>query len=361
MTIEKSTPETSQRISGECNQTLEFHPHWTDAQRWDAFVIQSETATLYHLFVWRDILEKSLGHTTRNLAVTQNGEIVGILPLTHCRSRIFGDSLISMPFLNYGGVSANSQGAADVLYDNAIALAKELKVNHLEFRNCLPVRDSHPVKLEKCTFLLPLAETEEATFAAFRKATRNRIRKVDEHGLRVERGQNILNDFYRGFAIAMKEHGTPVLPKSFFEEVLKAFGEKAAMYVAFKDNNIAGCKLTISWKDTLFQIWGGYPKAYRALLANYLLSWEATQDAIRGGLALCDFGRSNKESGPADFKRHFNCQEQQLYWEYPYLASGKLPALNPNNKKYQTAIALWKKMPLPLTRLIGPSISKNLP
>jgi serine/alanine adding enzyme len=37
------------------------------------------------------------------------------------------------------------------------------------------------------------------------------------------------------------------------------------------------------------------------------------------------------------------------------------PELNPDNPKYRAAISLWKKLPLNLTKLIGPSIIKNLP
>ena len=44
------------------------------------------------------------------------------------------------------------------------------------------------------------------------------------------------------------------------------------------------------------------------------------------------------------------------------MRSGKaLPELNPDNPKYRAAIALWKKLPVNVTELIGPAIVKNLP
>lgn len=331
----------------------------TPAQ-WNEFVSRMPNSSIFHLWEWGEVIRKSLGHPTFHLAVYKGQELLGVLPLTHLTSRLFGKSLISMPFLNYGGVLGSNE-AESSLYQFAIDLARNSNVDYLEFRHTFPSQTSHPVRLDKATFILPLAETVEATFNAFRKATRNRLRKVNEYGLRVERGNHLLEPFYHGFAIAMKEHGTPVLPKSFFEQVTSYFGSEAQFYIAYSGSSIAGCKLTLKWRDKMYQVWGGYPHTYRHSLANYLLSWEASKDAIEQGLKYCDFGRSTRNSGPAEFKRHFGCVEHQLYWEYPYLTAANPPTVNPSNKKYQTAIAIWKRLPLPLTKILGPQISPFLP
>jgi len=266
-----------------------------------------------------------------------------------------------MPFLNYGGVCADSDGISRQLFDAAIELAREHDVSYIELRNTVQPSGNYPVKTDKATFILSLLESEEVAMKALRKATRNRLRKMRQYDMQVERGVDLLNSFYHGFAIAMKEHGTPVLPKRFFKEVVEQFGDMAKFYIAVKNGNNAGSKLTITYQDTVYQIWGGYPKEYRHLFGSYLLSWEVICDAISNGLKYSDFGRSNIGSGPADFKRYFGCQQHQLYWEYPYLPSGKLPSLNPQNKRYKTAIDLWKKLPLPLTKLVGPSLARQLP
>lgn len=328
---------------------------------WDQFVFEQSQATLYHLSGWRDVISNALGHQTVLLAAYENSSLVGILPLTVVKSMLFGTSCISMPFLNYGGAVSVTESAERALYDAAVSIARAQQAKQVELRNRFRPLDGHPQKLEKATFILPLQETEEKTFAKFRKATRNRIRKSDDYSLTIERGNHLLDRFYAGFCVAMKEHGTPVLPKQFFRDVQSAFPELVSYYVASKENGIAGVKLAMVWRGTMYQIWGGYPKAYRSMLANYALSWEATRDAIGAGLTACDFGRSTRASGPADFKRHFSCEEYQLFWEYPFLPSGELPAMNPKNKKYEQAIAIWKQLPLALTNLVGPTLSRHLP
>lgn len=328
---------------------------------WDQFVTEQPGGTLYHLTGWRDVIARSLGHETVLLTARENNALTGILPLTVVKSFLFGTSCISMPFLNYGGVVAATEQSRQALYAEAISSARQQQAKLLELRSRWVPVDTYPQKLEKATFILPLAATEDATFAQFRKATRNRIRKSDEYQLTIDRGTGLLDRFYEGFCVAMKEHGTPVLPKQFFRAVAHAFPDRVTYYVASKDGGYAGVKLAMVWRNTMYQIWGGYPRAYRTMLANYALSWEATRDAVSQGLSACDFGRSTRESGPADFKRHFACEEYQLFWEYPYLPSGSLPAMNPKNSKFEQAISIWKNLPLPLTNLIGPTLSRHLP
>jgi hypothetical protein len=74
----------------------------SEHQRWDDFVNASDNATFFHLSGWREIIEDFLGHKTYYLYVEREGEIVGILPLARVKSWLFGDALISLPFLVYG-------------------------------------------------------------------------------------------------------------------------------------------------------------------------------------------------------------------------------------------------------------------
>lgn len=224
---------------------------------WDKYVIGHENSTLYHLFAWGKVLEEALGHKRLYLAAYLNAKLIGIFPLMLVKSRLFGSALISLPFLNYGGVCADSEEATCLLYQRAISLAKENRVDYFQIRNIYQSGEVFPTSLDKATFILRLSDCEEDMFKSFRKQTKNRIRKALEHRLKVERGHKLLHDFYSAFSIAMKEHGTPVLGLKFFHKVLEHFGNQTEFYVAYQDKQVVGSKLTISFKDTVYQIWGG--------------------------------------------------------------------------------------------------------
>ena len=72
----------------------------------DRYVHATPEATGYHLTSWMRVIERAFGHRTRYLVAESDGAIAGLLPLVFFESRIFGRFVVSMPFLNYGGVVA---------------------------------------------------------------------------------------------------------------------------------------------------------------------------------------------------------------------------------------------------------------
>ena len=73
----------------------------SEAGAWDAFVESAHDATSYHRFGWKGVISKSFGHQCHYLAaVDEQGELRGVLPLVHMRSNVFGNFMVSVPFVN---------------------------------------------------------------------------------------------------------------------------------------------------------------------------------------------------------------------------------------------------------------------
>jgi len=79
----------------------------TSVLRWDAFVYQATDSSFFHLSAWQQVIEEAFGHRCYYCYAERDGEIIGILPLTHIKSVLFGNSLISTPFCVYGGIIAS--------------------------------------------------------------------------------------------------------------------------------------------------------------------------------------------------------------------------------------------------------------
>ena len=91
------------------------------------------------------------------------------------------------------------------------------------------------------------------------------------------------------------------------------------------------------------------------------LYWEVLKYAIEKRYSYFDFGRSSLNSGTYKFKQQWGALPKQLYWHYWLPENGELPELNPNNPKYALIINVWKRMPVFLTKWIGPHIVAYLP
>jgi len=63
-------------------------------------------------------------------------------------------------------------------------------------------------------------------------------------------------------------------------------------------------------------------------------------------------------SGP--FKKNWGFTPTPLSYEYHLVKAREMPDISPMNPKYRLFINAWKRLPLPMTRIIGPLIARNL-
>ena len=74
-----------------------------DRADWQRYVFAHPKATFFHRFEWRELLAEQWKHRPHFLIARRGADVVGVLPLALVRSRLFGTSLVSLPFCVYGG------------------------------------------------------------------------------------------------------------------------------------------------------------------------------------------------------------------------------------------------------------------
>jgi len=114
-----------------------------EAKYWDEYVYQHPKATLCHLHGWGRVIRDTYGHPFYGL-IAENPEmgagkgIRGVLPLVHVKSLLFGSTIVSMPFLNYGGLLANDEHTEKRLLEEAVKLGRDLQAKNIELRHSHP-------------------------------------------------------------------------------------------------------------------------------------------------------------------------------------------------------------------------------
>jgi FemAB-related protein (PEP-CTERM system-associated) len=326
---------------------------------WDAFVTGNPDATGYHSWGWRTVIERSFGHRCFYLAARRHGRIEGVLPLVEMRSRLFGRTMTSLPFVNYGGVAATSPEVARALLGRAQALARERDSRHIELRHSSRVFPDLPEKMHKVAMLLPLGPS---MWDVIDRKARNQVRKAQKSGLTVVDGRaELLPEFYSVFARNMRDLGTPVYARKFFREVFNAFPDRARILVVRLDGRPVAAGVTFRTGTTVEVPWASSIRDYNNLCPNHLLYWTVIESAAANGCELLDFGRSTPNEGTYKFKEQWGASPKPLHWEYVLLGSGGIPDQSPKNPKFEIAIAAWKRLPLWLANRIGPVIVRNIP
>jgi FemAB-related protein (PEP-CTERM system-associated) len=190
--------------------------------RWDQFVGSCPQATFFHRAGWKSVLERAFAHRTHFLFAEIDGTIDGVLPLAEIKSRLFGHSLSSLPFCAYGGIAASSDLARAALDRAAQELARQLNVEHLEYRNLTAMHPDWSQKDLYVTFRKEMFQDEERNLSAIPRKQRAMVRKGIKAGLSAKLDPDA-NRFYALYADNWHRHGTPALPKRYFELLLEIF------------------------------------------------------------------------------------------------------------------------------------------
>ncbi|MEZ6130613.1 MAG: FemAB family PEP-CTERM system-associated protein [Planctomycetaceae bacterium] len=322
---------------------------------YDGFHLRSE---------WAAVFRHALQHQPYFLWATSGNDIVGVLPLMFVSGSIFGKFLASQPYLNTGGVLADTDSVAEQLISRAAELADELDVKHLELRH--ERAQEHP-KLtatvsEKVHMRVALPATAEEFWDGLKSKVRSQIRKPrTDPALTAEFGRHdALSNFYNIFCRNMRDLGTPPFAKALFGDMLDQFGDAAEICtVRFEGRPVASGFLLHGPGTTLIPSASAL-REYNHTSCNMLMYWHVIERSIERGQQQFDFGRSSVDAGTHKFKKQWGSKEHPAVWQY-YSRKGDIGDARPNSGKYDAMIAAWQKLPVWLTRLIGPKIVQGIP
>jgi FemAB-related protein (PEP-CTERM system-associated) len=312
---------------------------------------------------WLPVLEEGLGHTPIALEAVRGGRTIGMMNLAFVRSFLFGRFMVSLPYLNSGGVLASDDEAAGALTDRAMALADELNVRYLELRH--EWAQDHPGlghrRSDKVHMRLDLPATAGALWDQLSAKVRNQVRKGQKGGFDVRwGGPEILSDFYRVFSRNMRDLGTPAFGRRLFAAILRQFPERSELCVVNDGRRpVAAALLLHGWGLTEVPSASSL-RSYNPSCVNMLMYWSLLERAVNRGQEVFDFGRSS-EGGPTfQFKKQWGATPFPAEWQY-YLRRGTIGDMRPDNPRYGRLIAGWRRLPLWVTRAIGPRIVRGIP
>lgn len=330
------------------------------ASRWDMFVDHCSEATFFHRSAWQKIITDVFRHHAYFLYAEDEIGVRGILPLAHVKSRLFGNVLVALPFAVYGGIAAVDGEAVAVLENAARELASSLGVDHLEFRNVAPRHPEWPTQDLYVTFRKPILPELEDNMLAIPRKQRAMVRKGIKNELISTVDRNT-DRFFALYADNVHRHGTPAMPKKYFDTLLQVFGEDCEILtVSAPDGRPLSSVLSFYFRDEILPYYAGDDESARHLAANDFKYWELMRRACERGIKVFDYGRSKRGTGSFAFKKNWGFEPQSLHYEYCLYKSDAIPQNNPNNPKYRFFIAAWRRMPISVANRLGPYIVRNL-
>ena len=368
-----------------------------DEDAWNDYVSIQTKATVYHQLAWGKVVEKSYGHKVYNLIAlrfpenekraeiisekegtprlgTTKSVLVGVLPLVHIKHFLFGNGLFSLPFADLGGIVADDKEGEEALLVKATEIAEKLNNSRIELRQehrleepMFSASTGSPLNIKpvphkrKVRMLLDLPASSKLLMELFKAKLRSQIRRPQKDGLFVQHGGiELLDNFYTVFAENMRDLGSPVHSKKFFENILNEFPNCSRIFIIYKDDCPLACSLTLGFRTVLSNPWASSLRRYSRLSPNMLLYWSMLEYACDNGYTTFDFGRSTFDEGTYKFKKQWGAEERLLCW---YTLSGRpenIQLESTDKSRFELAMRVWKRLPVSVSIILGPSIRKNI-
>jgi FemAB-related protein (PEP-CTERM system-associated) len=337
-----------------------LNPKFEDA--WDRFVESHPNGTFFHRAAWARVIEKAFGHQPLHYFTEQDGQITGVMPLVWLKTRLFGNTMISMPFCVYGGPLAVDEKTTAKLYEYAHVLMTESGTSALELR----FRDPPPAQEDwvpgpdlYVTFRKAIEADHERNMKAIPRKQRAMVRKGIHNGLTsvADRDSDRLHAIY---AESVRNLGTPVFHRNYFRILMEVFGNDVDITTVLNQDTPVASVMNFYFRDEVLPYYGGGTTAARGVAANDFMYWEVMRRAADRGSRMFDFGRSKLGTGSFSFKHNWGFQEEKLNYMFRLKPGQAIPEINPTNPKYALFIKAWKKLPLPVANAIGPYIVRGI-
>jgi len=328
---------------------------------WQAFVV-GENGFANDLR-WLHALAQGFGHKPYGVIARRAGEVVGVLPLVFVKSALFGKFLVSLPYVNTSGLVSVDDEAAGALIEEAAELADHLDVRYLELRHeteALHTRFTDQ-RTDKVHMRLALPTTRDELWNQISPKVRNQIRKGEKQDFVVRwGGMEQIDDFYTVFSRNMRDLGTPVFGRRLFAEILQKFSEEAEFCTLSCSSEPVAGALLIHGPGATQVPSASALRSFNSKNANMLMYWHLLCRSIERGQQSFDFGRSSQESNTFRFKKQWGAQPEPAVWQY-YLRKGDISDMRPESRKYRYMIKVWQRLPVSITRWIGPAIVRGIP
>lgn len=340
----------------------------TDKAEWDSYVASHPQSTAYHKYAWQQAVNHAYKHAIYGVIAKQEntGKTIGVLPCILITTPLIGKKLCSLPYCDVGYALADND---DIVLELQQFLTQQLSMTGckaLEIRN-IKTEPQSPSSLEnqKVRMLLPLPNSSEKLLAGFKSKLRSQIRKAEKNGLIASLGANqtLINDFYTVYIKNMRDLGSPVHAKKWFEQIVNAYEESCIISVVYKDNTPIGGGIVLKNAANASIPWASTLREYNKLAPNMLLYWSLLEHCADSGIDTFDFGRSTYEEGTYKFKKQWGAQPQLLHWQkfdqHGALIKEQLEATSPG-KLRPIAENMWKKLPLTITVAVGSTIRPHI-
>jgi FemAB-related protein (PEP-CTERM system-associated) len=240
-------------------------------------------------------------------------------------------------------------------------MASRTKTQYLEMRNraeAFPT--SLPGRNLYVTFGQDLTPGSDKLFSSLPRDTRYVVRKSLKAGLSWTDDLS-LPEFYDIYARSVHRLGTPVFSKGLFADLLKNFPKQCKLFGVRKGAKAIAGVICFYFRDEVMPYYGGSLAEHNQDSPNNFMYWNLIAQSCAEGYRFFDFGRSKRGTGAYKFKSSWAMTMNELPYRYHLVRAERVPEMSPVDSKFKLPVTLWKRLPFPWTKILGPPLIRWIP
>lgn len=336
-----------------------------DSERdaWDQYVSRNPRGMAYHYFSWGKSVQRAYRFRPIYWVAESAKGICGVMPLVAMKRPFGGGPMVSLPYCDSGGILADDDGVERALHQEALRGALD-HGGSLVLRSTEELAFAGRNRTGKVRMLLELPDDSERLLAGFKAKVRSQVKKPIRDGLTSRiGGLELVPEFYRIFARNMRDLGSPVHSREWFEAITEEYGERARVAVVYAPaGEAAAAGIALFHSTTVSLPWASSLRSHNHLNANMLLYWTFLAYAADQGYKTFDFGRSSPGEGTWRFKQQWGAEPQPLYWYE--ISEGRNRSQDETREGESAgrriAAGVWRRLPEGMANILGPWIRKYI-
>lgn len=346
------------------NVTLVEESHKTD---WDRFVENSPGVIAWHSHQYSELLARH--HRTKflPLAVYDGARIVGILPLYHTRTLRSGDALISVPFFVAGGIVADEPAVRTILLARALDLAKELKIGRLVLKQ-YKVKIDGPLSTDDGYYNreLDISRNLDEVWQSLAPINREKIEESSKLDLALEYPSDNVALFFEFLFRDQHAAGVPCVSKAWVRSLFDTGSYKIAL-LRYRGEVVAAT-MAKKFKDTIsFPFSCVCDHGEHATRCAYDLYWKLITKSAQEGLRIVHSGRIPVNDDVPAYRLGWGGTKYSYYYQCGSLSAGaaertpKTEVAPRRGARRRLVESVWKQVPVPIARVLGPAVVSQFP
>ena len=317
---------------------------------------------IFHSIEWMKTIKETLGLSYKIAMLKDNGKVIASIPFLTYRNFIKGPSALPLHLSGYYDTIVSDNDKFKNIFLNKFfehCLNHKLYTQIPEINAINGYKNFFGYSIYKMKIEGNSPAEEQIIARAYIKRSKEMTKNSDKCDLLCNTGSlELLDKFYFLYLQNMKELGTPPFPKNYFRKIIENFPQKAKIILVENQRQICSSSFIIKVsKKELFTYVISTPRLYKSGRSSHLIYMQAAKEAQNLGCSVINFGRSIDGSGPAFFKSRYGLEIVPLLIYSPY---ENWNVTNPKNSILRHAVTIWKKLPIPLTRVGGILFAKHV-